>query len=347
MTTALEGLSNTFIEEVEAIQSIFGNSTIITQQRTTSQFSALLRLQDLPFSLRLSFPRSYPDRLPTLLGTNQPCLEVTEPVAKVLEAVQSYIQAFSLTSDVFLFELINTINDVWTQNRPSRDPINKNVGPEDNETSNPSGLVDVEALEKVESCTACLDELLVVDMVSLQCGHSYCIECLQCMLPMASNLFPFRADKIAVGLEAAITAKQVFTCCKERITTPILKKYTILPDGTLLSHGKTIAELETPNPLYCAYQDCLAFIPPTRPNTTYQPIEICPLCRRRTCWTCRKADHVDYFCGRDAKMQKLMRSLELLRCSKCHHYIEKNGGCKRMTCRCGRHFIWPTWITTE
>ncbi|CAE7370501.1 unnamed protein product [Symbiodinium natans] len=30
------------------------------------------------------------------------------------------------------------------------------------------------------------------------------------------------------------------------------------------------------------------------------------------------------------------------RCPKCREYIEKNGGCDHMTCRCGHQFSWST-----
>lgn len=32
-------------------------------------------------------------------------------------------------------------------------------------------------------------------------------------------------------------------------------------------------------------------------------------------------------------------------CPKCHEYIEKNGGCDHMTCRCGHQFSWTTLKT--
>jgi len=72
----------------------------------------------------------------------------------------------------------------------------------------------------------------------------------------------------------------------------------------------------------------------------------CPICVRTYCLKCGKENHPGRSCDDFEKEKKLLGDLKLLgikRCpsSNCNAFIEKNGGCKHMTCfKCHIHFCW-------
>ncbi|KPI37388.1 uncharacterized protein AB675_10264 [Cyphellophora attinorum] len=65
MSTANDALS----DEVEALNSIFDNDTIVINGVSGSVVSATLRFPKSPFSFRLAFPLDYPEAPPQILGT--------------------------------------------------------------------------------------------------------------------------------------------------------------------------------------------------------------------------------------------------------------------------------------
>jgi len=43
----------------------------------------------------------------------------------------------------------------------------------------------------------------------------------------------------------------------------------------------------------------------------------------------------------DVNVEEVM-GVKVKKCPKCNEYIEKNGGCDHMTCRCSYEFWWST-----
>jgi hypothetical protein len=65
MSTAIDALN----DEVEALNSIFGNETIVINSASGSAVGATLQFPGSPFSFRLAFPLDYPEAPPQILGT--------------------------------------------------------------------------------------------------------------------------------------------------------------------------------------------------------------------------------------------------------------------------------------
>lgn len=84
----------------------------------------------------------------------------------------------------------------------------------------------------------------------------------------------------------------------------------------------------------------------------------CPLCRTPICVPCRSVAHKGMSCskwqssaksmgGSDVALRKLAKKLQWRRCPRCRIVVERNEGCKHMTCRCGHQFCFlcgSTWL---
>ena len=80
----------------------------------------------------------------------------------------------------------------------------------------------------------------------------------------------------------------------------------------------------------------------------------CPMCKKSHCSKCYN-DHDEYVTCRDHEkwkelngqadelFQNRVQTGHLVKCASCQRYIEKNGGCSNMKCRCGHQFTWPGW----
>ncbi|KAG8982684.1 hypothetical protein FRB90_006623 [Tulasnella sp. 427] len=75
----------------------------------------------------------------------------------------------------------------------------------------------------------------------------------------------------------------------------------------------------------------------------------CPMCKISICVPCRTVAHKGMSCakwqssaksmgGSDLALRKLAKKLHWRRCPKCRIVVERNEGCKHMTCRCGHQF---------
>ena len=93
-------------DECEALNAIYGDSTVEPRESSGGETTAVLKLPDVPISFLLSFPQDYPDAPPTVRGTNSTGSggrgEGEKAVAILLTALGSVYQP----SQVCLFDLV-------------------------------------------------------------------------------------------------------------------------------------------------------------------------------------------------------------------------------------------------
>jgi hypothetical protein len=96
-----------------------------------------------------------------------------------------------------------------------------------------------------------------------------------------------------------------------------------------------LQEHNAPNPTYCPWEDCLAYIPRRFIRDDYTR---CPFCEKAMCMLCKKKDHSGV-CRQDKKLKALIEKSKWKFCP-CGQLVEKKHGCNHMTCRCGREFCY-------
>jgi len=180
------------------------------------------------------------------------------------------------------------------------------------------------ASEKVAECKICFSD----DQVGkkLQCGHSFCQGCL------------------THHIQGAIAGKNtaVLRCphegCKHIINESDVKAVT---DEKIQKAYEDQVRLEFAM-RQKGYRHC-----PTKNCNHYfimsdKGAMDCPECKQRYCANCLKAPHgpgVDCRAEED-KANDEWKKKNTKVCAACKANIQKNDGCKHMTCKCGYQFCW-------
>jgi IBR domain, a half RING-finger domain len=145
------------------------------------------------------------------------------------------------------------------------------------------------------------------------------------------------------GLEACIKSKTPFTCCARWLPLTLIAQHCIFPTHTLTSYTSHLSELTAEFPLYCSSRRCAKFLASRTSLARGIDTLTCPRCNQRTCVHCRRGAHTGV-CKDDSTTReffdKLIATGDLKLCPKCQQLVEKNGGCKNMTCRCGIEWCW-------
>ena len=106
------------------------------------------------------------------------------------------------------------------------------------------------------------------------------------------------------------------------------------------SHAVTIA----PDIAWCPTPDCpYAFIFDQR-CTSFS----CPMCSKSYCLSCKEKNHDGMSCAEfrvnfkhdpnDQLFKDFVKNQKYKQCPACQFWVEKNGGCNHMTCRCKHEF---------
>ena len=179
-----------------------------------------------------------------------------------------------------------------------------------------------EAKRKRESeaeCVVCGDSFDKKRIAILPCKHAYCGPC------------------IVQAFDHALQAKKPFSCCKSRVSVASVSAF--LDHGFVATYQAWIAEVDSPNPLYCHERSCATFIPA---NNIAANIGTCPRCERRTCRLCRNFWHSGV-CDKDPEGNELLQMAKKKNwqiCPGCKTMVERREGCLHMTCRCGQEFCY-------
>lgn len=159
---------------------------------------------------------------------------------------------------------------------------------------------------------------------TLQCSHTFCLECLQVYLSL----------KIAEGQVLIIHCPYCSTIMDQ------LKIKSLIPDGLhekyLIFHKQKTLESDI-NFRWCPQKECSGF-------DIYQVSNslICNKCQFEFCFLCGEICHPGKKCKvEDSGFRKWAAENTLKKCPKCRMNTEKNGGCTHVSCpKCGINWCW-------
>jgi len=99
-------------DEIEALNSIYGDSTLTITSDDASNTSAILQLPSQPFSFLLSFPPTYPDTAPTIDGTSSTGNTHRGSASAALAILRSTLGRVYTAGTVCLFDLVEEVGSL-------------------------------------------------------------------------------------------------------------------------------------------------------------------------------------------------------------------------------------------
>jgi hypothetical protein len=173
-------------------------------------------------------------------------------------------------------------------------------------------------------CICCYDDLDQTTECKISCGHKICKSCFK--MQMESAISNFSAD---FPVKCSI--------CKEKFTVNDIKdnlSFTFLNEMYNTSFKKFLSENQ--DWIACPTPNCTIYKVSEKKNLRHQ----CQVCSRSYCESCQKYPHQNVSCL-DAENQKVEDFSSFAhKCPSCGSWVEKNGGCNRLTCVCGNSFCW-------
>ncbi|OAL52699.1 ariadne RING finger [Pyrenochaeta sp. DS3sAY3a] len=177
-------------------------------------------------------------------------------------------------------------------------------------------------------CTACTDRVSRGDMVTAQCGHRYCADCMKSLFMRSTKdegLYPPKCCKIPIPL--ALVARHM--------------------DANDLSTFQLAAvEFATQHRVYCSNLNCAKFIVPDNIKSGLQRAD-CAACGTETCAICMNGYHYSRDCPDDPSLhqtRELAKSLGWQTCGACNRVVQLRSGCNHMTCICKAEFCYVCGI---
>ncbi|KAJ7765586.1 hypothetical protein B0H16DRAFT_1367298 [Mycena metata] len=191
----------------------------------------------------------------------------------------------------------------------------------------------------------------VEDAVRLNCGHTYCRDCLQHYLRQAPQDSGFSPRKCVAELLSPGDTTPASVPCGLGIPYPIIRSLLTSAEEDSLLHTSFLAHVnEHPTEFrYCPSPNCeMVYRSGTISSTPDSGFQ-CPSCLIHICPACNVeyhdgvtcAEHQDNLSGGLAALARWREENGVKQCPNCHADIEKNGGCNHMRCAlCRTHICW-------
>lgn len=177
----------------------------------------------------------------------------------------------------------------------------------------------------VSECTGCFDDVPNKKAVEMPCHHKYCAPCF--------------AELVRTGIQSEATFPP--KCCLTEIPKKLMRQY--LPPKALAQFEEKALEYAVPvaNRFYCVSRSCGKWIDTRIARRTNGALE-CPHCAVKLCTVCRGPQHpASQECPQDFELDRTLEQAERAgwrRCNGCRAMVERNRGCRHITCRCGNEF---------
>ena len=174
-------------------------------------------------------------------------------------------------------------------------------------------------------CVSCFDEVPQKKAVLLPCTHTYCAPCFEQLITTS------------IQHEISFPPK----CCLTEVPKKIIRDN--LPPVTCSRFDEKALEYAVPigSRYYCVSPRCGKWID-TRHATRSNGAMQCPHCANSLCMLCRGPQHpANEECPQDSALNRTLEQAERAgwrRCHRCRILVERNSGCRHMTCTCGAQF---------
>lgn len=191
-------------------------------------------------------------------------------------------------------------------------------------------------------CSICHDEYIANEMLAYycHCERKLCYNCLESSFKAALSW-----HETGYAPRCLCSTRILFNDVAHQFTSSFLEE-----------HGVRIAERVSTHPIYCAKNDCSAFLIDGDDPDGHEGFETCKCCKDETCLDCRNprekhvvgkqcpenvfeksaAEILGVEPGRAEHMGQL--SLEFCRC-RCGHVVQQIDGCDHLICpECQWHF---------
>jgi len=120
------GASTALNDELEALNSIYGDETVVLAPKKGVEVSAVLKLPDLPFTFLLSFPTEYPDAPPEVVGTQSTGGSGKGEGEAAVNILRDVLGKVYVPGQVCLFDLVEEAGPLLPphdHNGPSQDHV--------------------------------------------------------------------------------------------------------------------------------------------------------------------------------------------------------------------------------
>ena len=187
-------------------------------------------------------------------------------------------------------------------------------------------------------CPVCFTE--VTNPVKLDCGHTWCKNCLQNYLRASIDNASF--PLVCLGDEASCSARIPIHMAQEVLST---NDFNDILEAAFRAHVHSHPKEYH----YCPTPDCKQVY---HRNTKCHVLQ-CPSCLLRICPKCNAEYHEHSPCQGDeasdrALFEEWKQSHDVKDCPGCKAPIERDAGCNHMTCvRCKTHICWVCLATFE
>lgn len=166
-----------------------------------------------------------------------------------------------------------------------------------------------------KECDGCCDIKTSSDLLNVDCGHSYCNNCVT------------ERVELATKDEALCPVK----CCSE---IPLVQVSKYLAPPLLGLYKEKIIEFQTLGRVYCSNPNCLHHILDENIDSANK-VANCNHCRSTTCMLCKTALHQGQDCPVDTNNNLLLETAKQqgwMQCYSCGRVVELNTGCNHMEC---------------
>ena len=176
-----------------------------------------------------------------------------------------------------------------------------------------------------KECASCFDDVPHNKAVSLDCQHSYCLDCFAHLIATAMQHENFWPPK----------------CCLQEI--PENKLEARLGAVQLANYRLKAREYATPagERWYCAKPECGKWFSKSKTRPQDATV-LCSHCDFQMCLFCRAASHATgERCAQDRGLEATLAAAELegwRQCYSCHAMVELQSGCRHITCKCRAEF---------
>jgi hypothetical protein len=164
-------------------------------------------------------------------------------------------------------------------------------------------------------CVACTDKVPRSNMVTVQCGHRYCADCVRSLFMRSTKdegLYPPK-------------------CCKRPIPLALVARHMDANDFTIFQLAAV--EFATPHRVYCSNLNCAKFIVSNNIKSGLQRAD-CLACGAETCTICMNEYHRSRDCPDDPSLRQtreLAVSLGWQTCNACKRVVQLRSGCNHIT----------------